>query len=163
MVPTQPTLIPTRTSSRRVSSATALTAPSLKKPLKARKNDFGVGVANAAVKKLSEPGESFVAGDMFDFSGMEMESPKGPMTRSRRTSMFVGAGNLNKGLPMITSTARKSALKNKSRLNAVVETPEASFVQAKPAKAPKKDSPAIKESQVISFVTLSFEDCNLVI
>ena len=66
--------------------------------------------------------------------------------------MFVGAGNLNKGLPMITSTARKSAVKNKSRLNAVVETPEASFVQAKPAKAPKKDSPAIKESQVISFM-----------
>lgn len=54
-----------------------------------------------------------MAGDLFDFSGME--SPKGPMTRSRRSSMYVA--------PLKTSTQRKTVTK-KSRLDSVIETPK---------------------------------------
>ena len=37
----------------------------------------------------SSKDDSFVSADTFDF--IAMESPKGPMTRSRRSSMFVGS------------------------------------------------------------------------
>ena len=50
----------------------------------------------------SNKDDSFVSADTFDF--IAMESPKGPMTRSRRSSMFVGSKAKRGGgmfLPML--------------------------------------------------------------
>lgn len=78
------------------------------------------------IKKFQNE-DSFVAGDVFDFSGME--SPKGVMTRSRRSSVFVAKP------PLMTSTARRSAVKSRAKLDSVMETPDdASFVHKTPAK-----------------------------
>lgn len=84
---------------------------------------------NAAKKTTETPAEnSFVAGDLFDFSGMEYSATRGPMTRSRRTSVYVAPG-----AGLITSTARKSVAKKPrtSNLDSVMETPKAegSYVQ----------------------------------
>ena len=85
---------------------------------------------NAAKKTTETPAEnSFVAGDLFDFSGMEYSATRGPMTRSRRTSVYVAPG-----AGLITSTARKSVTKKprtSSNLDSVMETPKAegSYVQ----------------------------------
>merc|ERR1712012_50588 len=120
------------TSSRRASSAFAAPAPALDKPKTGRVTKKRA-TAPVAIPKAPKD-DSFVSGDMFDF----IASPKGPMTRARRSSMFLGAPN--RGLP-VTSTARKSAVKSK-KLESVMETPEVSFVQ-KPKKSagrPKKDS-----------------------
>ena len=86
---------------------------------------------NAAKKTTETLAEnSFVAGDLFDFSGMEYSATRGPMTRSRRTSVYVAPG-----AGLITSTARKSVTKKprtSSNLESVMETPkeaEGSYVQ----------------------------------
>ena len=84
---------------------------------------------NAGKKTNETPAEnSFVAGDLFDFSGMEYSATRGPMTRSRRTSVYVAPG-----AGLITSTARKSVAKKPrtSNLDSVMETPKAegSYVQ----------------------------------
>jgi hypothetical protein len=66
----------------------------------------------------SEESDDFVTGDMFDFNALESPKVKGPMTRSRRSSIYVGVP-LGGG---ITSTKRRAAVK--SRLDAVMETPD---------------------------------------
>ena len=86
----------------------------------------------SVAKKPTETAQenSFVTGDLFDFNGTVGESPlpRGPMTRSRRSSMYVAPVT-----GLVTSTARKSVTKKSktSSLASVMETPtaEESYVQ----------------------------------
>merc|ERR1712021_34762 len=116
-----------RQASRRVSTA-AFVAPAASKVSK--KAPPAKPVRKNAAKKTTETLEenSFVAGDLFDFSGIEFSATRGPMTRSRRTSVYVAPG-----AGLITSTARKSVAKKPrtSNLDSVMETPKAegSYVQ----------------------------------
>merc|ERR1719264_2016583 len=117
----------TRQASKRVSTA-SFVAPAASKVSK--KAPPAKPVRKNAGKKTTEtPAEnSFVAGDLFDFSSMEYSATRGPMTRSRRTSVYVAPG-----AGLITSTARKSVAKKTrtSSLDSVMETPKAegSYVQ----------------------------------
>merc|ERR1712008_170266 len=117
----------TRQASRKVSTA-AFVAPAASKVSK--KAPPAKPVRKNAAKKTTETLEenSFVAGDLFDFSGIEFSATRGPMTRSRRTSVYVAPG-----AGLITSTARKSVAKKPrtSNLDSVMETPKAegSYVQ----------------------------------
>lgn len=128
-VPNPPPSLPssTRQASKRVSTA-SFVAPAASKVSK--KAPPAKPVRKNAGKKTTEtPAEnSFVAGDLFDFSGMEYSATRGPMTRSRRTSVYVAPG-----AGLITSTARKSVAKKTrtSNLDSVMETPKAegSYVQ----------------------------------
>merc|ERR1712051_286788 len=128
-VPNPPPSLPssTRQASKRVSTA-SFVAPAASKVSK--KAPPAKPVRKNAGKKTTEtPAEnSFVAGDLFDFSGMEYSATRGPMTRSRRTSVYVAPG-----AGLITSTARKSVAKKPrtSNLDSVMETPKAegSYVQ----------------------------------
>jgi len=128
-VPNPPPSLPssTRQASKRVSTA-SFVAPAASKVSK--KAPPAKPVRKNAGKKTTEtPAEnSFVAGDLFDFSGMEYSATRGPMTRSRRTSVYVAPG-----AGLITSTARKSVVKKPrtSNLDSVMETPKAegSYVQ----------------------------------
>merc|ERR1712051_449576 len=128
-VPNPPPSLPssTRQAAKRVSTA-SFVAPAASKVSK--KAPPAKPVRKNAGKKTTEtPAEnSFVAGDLFDFSGMEYSATRGPMTRSRRTSVYVAPGT-----GLITSTARKSVVKKPrtSNLDSVMETPKAegSYVQ----------------------------------
>jgi len=128
-VPNPPPSLPssTRQAAKRVSTA-SFVAPAASKVSK--KAPPAKPVRKNAGKKTTEtPAEnSFVAGDLFDFSGMEYSATRGPMTRSRRTSVYVAPG-----AGLITSTARKSVAKKTrtSNLDSVMETPKAegSYVQ----------------------------------
>ena len=85
----------------------------------------------------SSKDDSFVSADTFDF--IAMESPKGPMTRSRRSSMFVGSKAKRGGGMFLSMLLMKvNLLKNhvfftampitstrrKSKMNVVMETPK---------------------------------------
>merc|ERR1719273_1468324 len=128
-VPNPPPSLPssTRQASRRVSTA-SFVAPAASKVSK--KAPPAKPVRKNAAKKTTDTlaENSFVAGDLFDFSGMEYSATRGPMTRSRRTSVYVAPG-----AGLITSTARKSVAKKPrtSNLDSVMETPKAegSYVQ----------------------------------
>lgn len=140
-------------SSRRVSSIPSQPEIKAKRPAPAKPKRQSKTKNEAIGGEKSE--SSFVAGDIFDFSAAALESPKGPMTRSRRSSIFVGHARLNQGLP-ITSTRVKSVSK-KSRLESVIETPinaiedqEASFRGSARRKSSKNTNKSlVKESKVV--------------
>ena len=134
--PPAPTSNSTR-SSRRASIA-PFAAPSESKvtkkiaPAKPKRASISAPKAARNVTKKdtlvkNQEESSFVAGDLFNFS--EVESPKGPMTRARRSSIYVAPG---KNILPITSTKLRSVTKKSRRvLEAVLETPiaaEASFM-----------------------------------
>jgi len=113
-----------RPASRRASTATFVAPVNSKVTKKAPAKPVRKNVAKAVETIVEAQKEnSFVAGDMFDFSGMELLSPRGPMTRSRRTSVYVPP---SKG-GLVTSTVRKSVTKKPrtSNLDSVMETPKA--------------------------------------
>jgi len=120
--------------SRRASTANFVAPASSKVSKKAPTKPVRKNVG----KKPAEPSEtpkenSFVAGDLFDFNGQTMltpaKSPKGPMTRARRSSMYVAP--MKNG--MVTSTARRRSVTKKlkeANLDSIMETPatEESYV-----------------------------------
>jgi len=130
-----------RTMPRRSSTATFVAPAVSKAPKTAPVKPARKSVAKKPVEVAKE--NSFVTGDLFDFNGTVGESPmpRGPLTRSRRSSMYVAP--LRNGL--VTSTVRKSVTKKSktSTLASVTETPtaEESYVQTEPKTASKVESP----------------------
>jgi len=143
----------TKPPSRRASTATFVAPASSKVSKKAPSKPVRKSIGR---KLHDEPTEvpkenSFVAGDLFDFNGQTMltpaKSPKGPMTRARRSSMYVPP--MKNG--MVTSTARRSVTKKSkaSNLDSVMETPtiEESVAEESYTGTEKKIEPiAIEES-----------------
>jgi len=136
----------TKPASRRASTATfvkpELSKVSKKAPAKPVRKNVGKK-PNEPIEALKE--NSFVAGDLFDFNGQTMltpaKSPRGPMTRARRSSMYVAP--MKNG--MVTSTARRSGTKKSkaSNLDSVMETPtvEESYEQPEQKINPVVESP----------------------
>ena len=89
--------IPAPTVQKRTSRRASMAV--IPEPQKAEPKRVGRGGRRPASNKTEEKqienapksskDDSFVSADTFDF--IAMESPKGPMTRSRRSSMFVGS------------------------------------------------------------------------
>jgi len=140
----------TKPPSRKASTATFVAPVSSKVSKKAPSKPVRKSIGR---KLHDEPTEvpkenSFVAGDLFDFNGQTMltpaKSPKGPMTRARRSSMYVPP--MKNG--MVTSTARRSVTKKSkaSNLDSVMETPtiEESVAEESYTGTEKKIEPVVE-------------------
>lgn len=148
----------TKASSRRASTATFVAPASSKVSKKAPTKPVRKNVGRKPNEATEAPKEnSFVAGDLFDFNGQTMltpaKSPKGPMTRARRSSMYVAP--MKNG--MVTSTARRSVAKKSkaSTLDSVMETPttEESYVGTEQKINPIVESPPGEVSFKVDIMT----------